>query len=135
MGFPVFLDIFFRVFRRTHDNNQMLHKKPVEYLGLQVAYYLQIYYIVAFILWVKFEIYHLYFKRYFIRLKPNSNTGFFWALIIIVFQLQLINCQRFESVEDADIEFFYSRNKAILGWNGLPHPNPKVWMNRTRDIS
>ena len=41
------------------------------------------------------------------------------------FQLQLIE-DDFETLEEKDLEFFFTRDKPILGWNGLPHPNPKV---------
>ena len=47
------------------------------------------------------------------------------VVILIYFQLQLIS-EDFETVTEKDLEFFFRRDKPIMGWDGHPHPNPKV---------
>ena len=59
----------------------------------------------------------------------NKATHLLLSILIpnqcFLFQLQLMK-DDFETLKEEDLEFFFSRDKAILGWNGLPHPNPKV---------
>ena len=59
----------------------------------------------------------------------NKATHLLLSILIpnqcFLFQLQLMK-DDFETLKEEDLEFFFSRDKAILGWNGLPHPNPKT---------
>jgi hypothetical protein len=90
----------------------MLHRAPVEYLGLQVCLVMN----------------SLLMLLLSVLIAKQSNPYTFSILIpnqCFLFQLQLIE-DDFETFQEKDLEFFFSRDKAILGWNGLPHPNPKV---------
>ena len=40
-----------------------------------------------------------------------------------------LNRGNFEKLVEEDIEVFLCRERPILGWNGEPHPNPKVYTN------
>ena len=108
-----------RVFRKAHERDEMLHCAPVEYLGLQVNLY------------IKLCFFYIYLNAHVacsrtpqLQLlcfdKPAMHSSV--VICLIYFQLQLIS-DDFETVEEKDLEFFFSRDKPIMGWDGHPHPN------------